>query len=160
MEDNKTPIYTNKENGKELIVSYSIDRSNRYYNLVRTVKDKETKQPVDEQLLVINDVLADIKEQVLAKVQDTEIDVDELTTYSYSPAQTWGYVHNPEPAEENWDEEEEWCEKLQYVKECIEADGLSEYTLCEDGKEDEFNAQYEPLIMDWLEAEQTETGFY
>lgn len=72
-------------------------------------------------------VLTDeIKEKVLAKVNSLEPDAEELSSYSYSPAQTWNYVHNPEPAEVDYDEDEYYAKQIEEFIDDMKADGIIE----------------------------------
>lgn len=64
-----------------------------------------------------------IKKVAEAFVEKIEVDVNELESYSFRPASLDGL----EPAEENWDEDEEWSEKAQKAMEYIYADGVEEY---------------------------------
>lgn len=64
-----------------------------------------------------------IKKLANAFVEKVEIDVNELESYKLRPASFDGL----EPAEETWDEDEEWSEKAQKAMDYIYADGVEEY---------------------------------
>ena len=68
-----------------------------------------------------------LKEKILEFVENLEIDVTELPSYRYSPAQTYGWVNNPEPADDDWDEDEEIEAKKEKAIEMIKADGFWEF---------------------------------
>lgn len=88
----------------------------------KIVEEQLSKTPKSYKFLT-----EDLKAAVLTAVHKMEIEEEELPSYTYTPAQTWGYVHNPEPAEYDWDEEEEFSAKIDKFINYVEADGIIEY---------------------------------
>lgn len=78
-----------------------------------------------------------IKKELLKKSEDIEIDVTELKSYSWD--------RNPYGVEEqligtsgsgDWDEEEEWQERIRTLTDRLEKDGLAEYINLDDREEE------------------------
>ena len=69
-----------------------------------------------------------LKKELLKKVDEMEINVEELSSYHFEKN-----PHCVEPqligtsGEAQWDENEEWQAKIKKAKKCLEADGAGEY---------------------------------
>ena len=80
--------------------------------------------------------------------KEVQVDVSELPSYKYSPARTWDYKFNPEPAEDDWDENEEYEARIIEAIKYLEADGLYQYI---DIKEEE-EPIYQEKVIEWLKS--------
>lgn len=93
-----------------------------------------------------------LKEKILEFVENLEIDVTELPSYRYTPAKTYGWVDNPEPEEDDWDEEEEIESKKEKAIEMIKADGFWEFIKYDfSDKTDEELDELNKKIIEFLE---------
>lgn len=92
-----------------------------------------------------------IKKEVLKSIEEIEIDVTELSSYEYSPATYSWQCSSCGPAEDYWDEQEEWQAKLE--KAINDLNGMG--SLCDyanvtmDEDEDE---ELKNKIICWLES--------
>lgn len=66
----------------------------------------------------------DIKAKVLDAVNKIEPDVEELSTYEYTPARHWNGNFAPDPEEVNYDEDEYYAKQIEEFIDGMKADGI------------------------------------
>lgn len=91
-----------------------------------------------------------LKKEILKYIDNMEIDVEDLDSYSYSsPSYSW-VSSNPEPASEEWDEDEEYQAKIEWLINAVEKhhDHLGEYVDMTDEEADDEELQLR--LLNWL----------
>lgn len=96
--------------------------------------------------------LDQIKKEILKSVEEIEVDVRQLNSYVHRPAvYSWQSSSCCGPAEDDWDEQEEWQAQLEAAIEDLQGIGtLSDYAkVTEEEDEDE---DLKNKIICWLES--------
>ena len=98
-----------------------------------------------------------IKNELMNMVEQTEVDVEELDSYSYD-GNPYGleYPLNRGSGCGDWDEDEEMVAKIQWVIDCIQEDGIGEWVSI--GDEEDENGELTAEAIEYLmkEAEKYE----
>ena len=92
-----------------------------------------------------------IKQDILKYIDNMEIDVEDLDSYSYSaPSYSW-CSSNPEPASEDWDSNEEFQAKVQMLIDDVENFGhLGDYVDMTDAEAEDEDLQLR--LLNWLKG--------
>lgn len=93
-----------------------------------------------------------IKQDLLKYINNMEIDVEDLDSYSYSsPSYSW-VSSSPEPASDDWDEDEEFQAKVQILIDDVEKHfgHLGEYVDMTDDEADDDELQLR--LLNWLKS--------
>lgn len=95
--------------------------------------------------------LDQIKKEILKSVEEIEVDVTQLNSYEYSPATYSWQSSSCSPAEDYWDEQEEWQAKLEVVIKDLQGMGnLSDYAKVT--MEEDEDTDLKNKIICWLES--------
>lgn len=93
-----------------------------------------------------------IKHDMLQVIDKIEVDVNELSSYEYSPAVYSWQSSSCGPEEEDWDEEEEWQAKLTYAIDSLKDGFLSDWVNVTE--EEDNNEELKAEVVAWLESMQ------
>lgn len=95
--------------------------------------------------------LDQIKKEILKSVEEIEVDVTQLASYEYSPAVYSWQCSSCGPAEDDWDEQEEWQAKLEEAIKDLQGWGnLSDYAKVT--MEEDEDMELKNKIICWLES--------
>lgn len=95
--------------------------------------------------------LDQIKKEILKSVEEIEVDVTQLNSYEYSPAVYSWQSSSCGPAEDYWDEQEEWQAKLEKAINDLNGMGsLSDYAKVT--MEEDEDMELKNKIICWLES--------
>lgn len=96
----------------------------------------------------------EIQKQLEEYIPQIEVEVKELDSYEYSPAVYSWQSSCCGPAEEYWDEDEEYEAQVEKLIEYIEADGLGEYINVSGDEYEQVSEDKElkEKVINWLES--------
>lgn len=77
------------------------------------------------------------KKKIIDFIEHQYVDVSELNSYKNYGHPAQNFARFAEPDEEDWDLDEEYAKQGESAIECIEHDGLWEYTQIDDSKQEE-----------------------
>lgn len=93
-----------------------------------------------------------IKQDILKYLDNKEIDVENLDSYSYNaPTYSW-YSSSPEPANEDWDEDEEFQAKVEWLINEIEKHNYNFGDYIDMTQDEMWNEDLQLRLLNWLKS--------